>query len=189
MNNIFTRSMMILLALLYIITAVFIMIIALNSQVLTNTYFFLENLDRSSFLVGAAIVSLILLLSALVFLILGIKPGKDKKYVSRTTNMGEVRISFVTMQNVVMNAAGSFGELKNIIVSILNDGENISVDVKSHIMPGVSIPDLSQQVQERVKLAIEESTGVTVNNVRVYIEGIYQENPARNSVEPRHFSR
>ena len=189
MNNVFLRSLMIIFALLYILTAIFTIIVAFNFQVLTDTYYFLDRLDRNSFFIGAVIVSVILLLSAFIFLILGMKRGKDKKYVSRSTNNGEVRISFVTIKNLVTNVAGSFNVLKNIDVSILNDSENISIAIKSHVLPGVSIPDLIDQVQEKVKISVEESMGISVNDVKVYIEDIYQENHAKNSIASRYLNK
>lgn len=189
MNNIFTRSLMILFALLFILIAAFTMITAFNFQSLINLFIFLRSLSSSSYLTIAVIVSLIFLLSALIFLSIGMKKSKDKKYVSRPTNMGEVQISFITIQNIAMNAASSFSELKNISVSILNDSGNIKVIIRSHIMPGVNIPALSEQVQEKVKISVEESTGVAVSSVKVYIQGIYQEDLPKNSIEARHLSR
>ncbi len=50
--------------------------------------------------------------------------------------------------------------------------EQVSVDLNLVLSYGVSIPDISKEVQEKVKSAIETMTGLTVNEVNIRIAGI-----------------
>ncbi len=54
-------------------------------------------------------------------------------------------------------------------VRIEMDGDSIQVYLAINIAYGYAIPTVSQQVQERVKTAIENMTGLTVSNVNVKI--------------------
>ncbi|HHV96667.1 MAG TPA: alkaline shock response membrane anchor protein AmaP [Clostridiaceae bacterium] len=189
MNNVIKRILMIIFAVFYLLTAVFTIIAAFDFQALERSYSFLNRLNRNSFFAGAVVVSVFFLLSALMFLVLGLKKDKNKKYVIRSTDNGEVRISFMAIQNLVINATYSFTELKNVDVSVSNADGGISILIKSQVLPGVSIPDLIKQVQEKVKIFIEESTGIAVNDVKVYIEDIYQENLTKNSIVSKYANK
>ena len=50
--------------------------------------------------------------------------------------------------------------------------EHVSVDLYLNIKYGYNIPEVSERVQERVKSAIENMTGLTVLDVNVKIAGV-----------------
>ena len=50
--------------------------------------------------------------------------------------------------------------------------EHVSVDLSLNIKYGYNIPEVSERVQERVKSAIEDMTGLTVLDVNVKIAGV-----------------
>ena len=50
--------------------------------------------------------------------------------------------------------------------------EHVSVDLSLNIKYGYNIPEVSKRVQERVKSAIENMTGLTVLDVNVKIAGV-----------------
>ncbi len=54
-------------------------------------------------------------------------------------------------------------------VRIEMDGDKVMVDLTLNIAYGFAIPQVSQQVQEKVKTAIENMTGLTVAGVNVRI--------------------
>ncbi len=54
-------------------------------------------------------------------------------------------------------------------VRVVMDGDDIQVDVALNIAYGYGIPDVSQKVQEKVKSAVENMTGLTVTGVNVRI--------------------
>ncbi len=57
-------------------------------------------------------------------------------------------------------------------VRIEMDGDSVTVEVVINIAYGYSIPTVSQQVQEKVKTAIENMTGLTVAGVNVRIADV-----------------
>lgn len=50
--------------------------------------------------------------------------------------------------------------------------EHVSVDLALNIRYGYNIPEISEKVQERVRAAIENMTGLTVLDVNIKIAGV-----------------
>ncbi len=73
-------------------------------------------------------------------------------------------------------AAANINQLlgrKNLRKGIHVDlGEQLSVQLAIVVQYGYNIPDVGRKVQEEVKTAIENMTGLLVNNVSVRIDGI-----------------
>ena len=59
---------------------------------------------------------------------------------------------------------------KGVKVEIIE--EKVSIDLNIVVDYGVKIPDVSWQVQENVKTAIESMTGLNVSAVNVHVNGI-----------------
>ena len=57
--------------------------------------------------------------------------------------------------------------------------ESVAIDLALEMKYGYSIPKVSEQVQERVKNAIESMTGLTVERVDVRIVGVAVDKPQK----------
>ncbi|MDO4268971.1 MAG: Asp23/Gls24 family envelope stress response protein [Eubacteriales bacterium] len=75
--------------------------------------------------------------------------------------------------NITNELVGKLG-MKNLSKGVKVDvtEEHVSVDLSLNIKYGYSIPDVSARVQDRVKTAIENMTGLTVLDVNVKIAGV-----------------
>lgn len=58
--------------------------------------------------------------------------------------------------------------------------ESVMIDLALEMKYGYSIPKVSEQVQERVKSAIESMTGLCVERVNVRIVGVAVDKPQKN---------
>lgn len=72
--------------------------------------------------------------------------------------------------NEIVSKLGMKNLSKGVKVNI--DGEHVDVVVNLVLRYGVSIPKTSQEVQEKVKGAIENMTGLIVDEVNIRIAGI-----------------
>ena len=72
--------------------------------------------------------------------------------------------------NEIVSKLGMKNLSKGVKVTI--DGEQVSVVLNLVLNYGVSIPKTSQEVQDKVKSAIETMTGLTVSEVNIRIAGI-----------------
>ncbi len=114
-----------------------------------------------------------------------------KENYNANSVMGDVRISDEVVANIAAIAAkevegvagvvgykgkepAAFTSVKNRnkLVRVEMCDRLVSVDMSLQIKYGFSIPDTAAQVQDRVKAAIENMTGLEVADVNVRIEGI-----------------
>ena len=75
--------------------------------------------------------------------------------------------------NITNELVGKLG-MKNLSKGVKVDvtEEHVSVDLSLNIKYGFHIPDVCSRVQERVKSAIENMTGLTVLDVNIRIAGV-----------------
>lgn len=85
----------------------------------------------------------------------------------------EVKGVSTTAGNVTNELAGKFGK-KNLSrgVKVLVSPDAVSVDMALTLDYGYGIPETAKQVQEKVKLAIENMTGLQVKEVNIRIAGV-----------------
>ena len=74
--------------------------------------------------------------------------------------------------NITNELVGKLG-MKNLSKGVKVDvtEEHVSVDISLNVKYGYKIPDVCEKVQERVKTAIENMTGLIVLDVNVKIAG------------------
>ena len=75
--------------------------------------------------------------------------------------------------NITNELVGRLG-MKNLSKGVKVDvtEEHVSVDLSLNIKYGYNIPDVSEKVQDKVKSAIENMTGLTVLDVDIRIAGV-----------------
>ena len=75
--------------------------------------------------------------------------------------------------NITNELVGKLG-MKNLSkgVKVEVTEENVSVNMALNLKYGYSIPDVCEKVQEKVKNAIENMTGLTVLDVNIKIAGV-----------------
>lgn len=118
--------------------------------------------------------------------------AEDRKaYMIKDDNLGEVRIADEVVTIIaglaateVEGVSAMTGNITNELVSKLgmkNLSKGIKVEIKDnvvrvdvalHIRFGYAIPEVSAKVQERVKSAVENMTGLEISTVNVRIAGV-----------------
>ncbi len=74
------------------------------------------------------------------------------------------------LTNAVIGRLGNKSLSKAVKVDVQDS--SVSVDVALVLEAGASIPETSARVQEKIRSAIENMTGMTVENVNVRISGV-----------------
>lgn len=126
------------------------------------------------------VVGLIFFALSLTFLLSGIGNNKDKRVVSKYTNIGEIKISLDSIESIALAASRKLigiRETKTYVVRTADEG--VIITVKVVVLPDTNIPALSEDIQAKVKSSVEESAGIKVNNVRVLVEDIYTGSKSR----------
>lgn len=122
------------------------------------------------------------------------KESRSTRRVYEKDKLGEVQIADEVVAIIAGLAATEVegvdsmaGNITNELVGklgmkILSKGvkvdvteEHVSVDISLNVKYGYKIPDVCEKVQERVKTAIENMTGLMVLDVNVKIAGVNME--------------
>lgn len=87
-----------------------------------------------------------------------------------TTEVEGVNAMAGTITNELMSKVGVKGLTKGVKVEVFN--HQVRAELAVLMEYGYNIPATSQKVQERVKNAIENMTGLTVTDVNIRIAGV-----------------
>ena len=117
--------------------------------------------------------------------------GRNTHKLYEKEMMGEVRIADEVVAIIAGLAATEVDVVDSMACNITNElvgklgmnnlskgvkvdvtDEHVSVDLSLNIKYGYNIPDVSERVQDRVKSAIENMTGLTVLDVNIRIAGV-----------------
>ncbi len=137
----------------------------------------------TAFRVIVFITALIFFALSIMFLLSGVKSNKDKKAVSKHTNIGEIRISLNSIENIAINASKRSNGVKETKTLVKKADDGVEIEVRIVVMPDLSIPVISEEVQGRVKKSVEESSGISVKQVKVIVDSIYSGLTNRARVE------
>lgn len=173
--NIFFRILLAGYAFCLMILSVISMIVTLRREIFyrISDYFASNVLANFGTRFGMFIISLVFFALSFVFLLSGFKRRKDKKAVSKYTNIGEVKISLNSIENIALSAARKNASIREAKAYVYNLIEGVMVILRVVALPDANLPSLSEDIQIRVKTAIEECSGINVDEVKVVIENIY----------------
>lgn len=126
-----------------------------------------------------AITSLIIFALSIMFLFSGIRADKSRKAIIRFSEVGEIRISMNTIENIALAASRKIAGLRDTKAYVSKNEDGVSLEITTSVIPDINIPSISAEVQEKVKTAVEKTSGITVNDVRVSVENIHMGYKAR----------
>ena len=93
------------------------------------------------------------------------------------SGLAAVEVEGVNVSNELISMLGMNNLSKGVKVEVTP--ESVAIDLALEMKYGYSIPKVSEQVQERVKNAIESMTGLTVERVDVRIVGVAVDKPQK----------
>ncbi|MCR4434266.1 MAG: alkaline shock response membrane anchor protein AmaP [Clostridiales bacterium] len=174
MNLVF-RVLLAVYAFFLTVLSLFAMVVTLKPQLFDRftsyiSYYLLQGLGT---IIATFLVEFIFFALSLLFLFSGFKNDKDKKFISKHTNIGEIKISLNSIENIALTASKRLNGVRETKAYVNKLAEGISILVKIVVLPDINIPVLSEDIQQKVKKAVEESSGIQVNEVSVVVENLY----------------
>lgn len=118
---------------------------------------------------AAAVVFLVV---SLRLLLAGFMRGKPTSTLLKHTELGAIRVSVQTLDNLAQKAVRSFAEIKDVKSVVLPDADGVRIQLKITVMPDVHMPDLTQNLQQKVKEYTEGLSGIPVKEVQVYVDNL-----------------
>lgn len=124
----------------------------------------MEDISRNTHTIqGDSNIGEVQIADEVVAIIAGLAATEVEGVASMAGNITNELISKLGMKNLS----------KGVRVEVLEN--NVSVDLALNLDYGYSIPKTSELVQERVKTAIENMTGLNVTDVNIRIAGVNME--------------
>jgi len=122
----------------------------------------------------AAVIGGVFFIISLRLLYFGLvrRDRSNQKAIVQQTTLGELRVTYTALENLVHKAVYQVPGVKDLRTSIRALAEGISVTCKIMVAPDVVIPELSEQIQARVRDYLAEIVGITVKETKVLVENI-----------------
>ena len=174
--NIIFRTLLAFYAFCLTVISLVLMVATLNKEIFVNITSFLERnvLNNKASVILLFIVELVFFGLSLMFLLSGVRSERNRKSISKFNKVGEIKISLNTIENIALATSRRNNGVKESKAYVKRvGGENVSVHIKIVVMPDINTPALLEDIQFRVKKSIEETSGVLVNDVKVFVENIY----------------
>lgn len=99
--------------------------------------------------------------------------------VVQTTPLGEIRISRQALENMVIRAAHQVHGLRDVRPVLRCLPEGVAIFLQASTAPEMAVPEVTAQVQEKVRSYIEELAGVQVLEIRILVDNVVRPSPAR----------
>ena len=120
-------------------------------------------------------LGLLILIGARLFWA-GIRPARRHVIVHEGVS-GQVRIALTAIEDLVEKVVSPNSGIREVKARVLALPEGIGIKVQAAVAPDTQIPDLSRAIQEQVKEKVFEVTGLSVQQVHVYISSFAARKP------------
>ncbi|MBS3887154.1 MAG: alkaline shock response membrane anchor protein AmaP [Dethiobacter sp.] len=114
----------------------------------------------------------VMILLAVAVMVAGLRRSERVETILLHGPLGEVRICFKAVENMVLKASKSIKGIREIKTKIVFSDNGVVIFLRAVIYPEQIIPQLTAELQAVVKDDVEKITGSSVAEVRVMIENI-----------------
>jgi uncharacterized alkaline shock family protein YloU len=122
------------------------------------------------------LIAIVILSGIRLFWVSLVKP-RGKHVVLAETSLGQVKVSFQAIESLVEKVVSQFNGVREVKPRIVAVPQGVGIQVRASVTPDINVPEVSREIQNRIKERILEVTGITVNTVRVTVENISVNKP------------
>ncbi len=113
-----------------------------------------------------------------IFIIAGIrllwanvKPTREQAVVYES-KMGNVHIALTAIESLAEKVVSQSSGVREVKARVFNRPQGIGIRIKAAVTPDISIPEVSDTLQEQVKERVLAVTGITVQQVEFLVHSI-----------------
>ena len=179
----FLRIVIILFSIIVIALAC-VTILNLSGRVTTDMVTnVLEAMKLNNFreIFGYAVSAIIIVIGIMAIVCSDSLRGEVKGGIILPAEQGSVHISNQTFENIAINVAKKYNNLKTNRVIIKTTVDGVSVDIYAYVLQNAIISDITEKIQQDIKETVLKQTTVNVTNVNIKIKGVYELNDAKAS--------
>ncbi|MFW6257092.1 MAG: alkaline shock response membrane anchor protein AmaP [Bacillota bacterium] len=95
------------------------------------------------------------------------------------SDLGQVEITIEALKNMIRGVSTEQDGVEEVEIELKPGDEGVHIFLTGKVLPSAVIPEVTARLQRIVKSYIEETTGVSVIDVKVLIENVYQKQPKK----------
>ncbi|MGI6309024.1 MAG: alkaline shock response membrane anchor protein AmaP [Dethiobacteria bacterium] len=128
------------------------------------------------------VLGFLLLAVGIIFLLFSAQGSKKKENGSivNFTEIGEIRISFRAIENMVLTASRKIKGIREVNTRINFTEQGLIIYLRIRVIPDIPIPALVSELQQKIREYVQEISGASVAEVKVLVENIAQEKIEKN---------
>lgn len=107
--------------------------------------------------------------------LLSLRPLEKSKTIDHPGELGEYRISFEALENLVLQAARDIQGVRDTRSRLSLKEGGLVIDLRIATLPDLKVPELVEEIQRNVKEYVQDISGVEVAEVKVLVETISKE--------------
>lgn len=121
-------------------------------------------------------IGIVVLLMSLRIFIVSFKRtgGRQAPSINQRTDHGDIRISVDTVENLALKAASRTRGVKDLKARVRAADSGLQIMIRAFVDGDTPIPALSEEMQKTVSELVQETTGIPVSEVSVYIANVTQ---------------
>ncbi|MGI6318713.1 MAG: alkaline shock response membrane anchor protein AmaP [Firmicutes bacterium] len=171
------RILMIVLGILALLAGLFLILMTLGvfNEIPFLSAFNFANYAGDLNYTALGFVILIIGVLLIAFSGTGAKKKEGGGSIISFTEVGEIRISFKAIENMVLSASRKIKGIREVSTRIGSAEQGLVIYMRIKVMPDIPIPGLVAELQSVVREYVQEISGSNVSEVKVLVENIAQE--------------
>ncbi|MDR9852697.1 alkaline shock response membrane anchor protein AmaP [Paenibacillus sp. VCA1] len=143
-----------------------------------------EYLDAATLQITLLVIAAVLFLLSVRFFYISIRRDRSQiPSIDQRTEYGDIQISVETIENLCLKAAARIRGAKDLKARIRVTEAGLEIMIRAVVEGDVSIPSMTTDIQKQVHDYLQETTGIPVSNVAVYIANVAQSTTVKSRVE------
>lgn len=143
-----------------------------------------DKLDGPAVYIAAIAVAVVLFLLSIRFFYISLRRDRSSSpSVDQRTEYGDIQISMETIENLSLKAAGKIKGIRDLKSRIRVSQAGLEIMIRAVVDGEHSLPLLTTEVQRNVHDFVQETTGIPVADVSVYIANLSQAPSFKSRVE------
>lgn len=131
----------------------------------------------------AGLVAAVFFLVSIRLLLAGLRSRRGKNAIIHHNEMGDVHISIGAVENLVEKAARHVRGVRGIKVAAEHTAGGLKLRLKAIISPESNVPTVTAEIQKRVNEYIQNTVGIELTDMHVYVENISNDFKSKHRVE------
>lgn len=131
----------------------------------------------------AAAVAAVFFLASLRLLVAGVSRSEPKETMLCQTPTGQVRVALSAVRSLIERTAKQVRGVRQTKIRLETGRLGMNVYLRIAVLPDLSVPAISDELQGRVRAALQETLQAEINDVQVLVEEIAADGKTKHRVE------